>query len=153
MDDWYDKIDYLKDSFLDLLDMVANPPKRLYGTESRQGDVCFLRLKKHKSRHRYFMTRTDEYGRPRPTNVMILYQKSRRAWAIFLLDPDIRRYSITRLDGSEQDPVKRYRTLSAAKMSLMSNPLDRVGAETDAICEATSGSEKSLNADSCAPPN
>lgn len=140
MDDWYEKIVAVR-SHWDMWDMFGNRNRHV----PTDGDeVVFWRLPGHRSRRRYYVLKGTAGGYYNLTNAVILYQKSRNAWAIFLIPTHgVSRFALQTFNGSYLDPVKRYRTLSAAKMALRTNPLDRVGAETDAICEVTNDSVKS----------
>jgi hypothetical protein len=150
MSDWYDLVVPLRDPW-NMRDLV-NAERRPGTDKPKPGDVVFRRRKGRKDRNRYFVLRASGVGIFEITNAVIQYQKNRNCWAIFVFATDASQWIMTTLNGEHQDPVKRYRTLLGAKMALMPNPLDRVGAETDAICEATSDFEKSLSAGNSVPP-
>lgn len=146
MTEWYDRIVEVTAAWT-IQDSIS-VPSRDYDREP--GEVVFCRQRHRRNRNRYYVMRAGERGVLRLVNAVIQYQKSRNCWAIFVIDEPTG-WSMSEVNGSMDKPVKRYRSLRAAKMALMSNPLDRVGAEIDAICEATNGSEKSSNAGSSAP--
>lgn len=146
MSDWYDQVLPIAASW-GLWDTISHH----LPDHPKPGDVVFRRRKGRKDRNRYYVLRANSRGSFEAVSAVIQYQKNRNAWAVFVFDPSVSAHRLTSFNGSHQDPVKRYKTLSSAKMALMTNPLDRVGAESDAICEATSDSEKSLSVGNSVP--
>jgi hypothetical protein len=121
MEDWQDAIkDKKRQDWWGLFGDSYGPPLKR-GTP--EGVIQFKRRKTRKFRARYIVLRTDKFSRLKITNAEIRYRKSKKWWTIYI----------------DNLPVRSYRTLKAAKLSLLPGVLDRMGAEADR-CEVTTSS-------------
>lgn len=111
--DWQDAIHIRTD--LNWSDLFGWGRRSSVDRDTPDGSVFFKRRKGRKFRTRYIVLRSGAHGRLQITNAEVRYRKSRKAWCVFVDD----------------EPVRHYRTLKAAKLALMPGVLDRMGAEGD----------------------
>jgi hypothetical protein len=126
-DDWHDLIEV--NTSASWYDLFHYRPQRVNLRQTLTGSVVFYRRSKRRLRTRYVVCQADDRGFLHITNAEIRYRKSRKAWGVYI----------------NNTPVRHYRSLKGAKMSLMPGVLDRMGAEGDRCLDPPCSERSSKN--------